>query len=79
MLVWMSHISSGREERERKQGLPVERHAGRAGCREAGREQVSGWSVASARGGRWGGEVQEVVESEGNPVDRQIKVKKQLR
>lgn len=26
-----------------------------------------------------GGGVQEVVESEGNPVDRQIKVKKQLR
>lgn len=43
-------------ERERKQGLPVERHAGRAGCREASRrERVAGWSVTGAHGGRWGG------------------------
>lgn len=57
MSAWMSHISSGVEERKlRQQGffflLPV---AGEedAGKREAGRQ--AGWSVAAAHGGgEWG-------------------------
>lgn len=70
MSAWMSHISSGRQRkdrqraRERKQGMPVER----GGCRQAARERAAGWSVACAHGGRWvkkggqGGAMEQEVE-----------------
>lgn len=50
MSARMSHISSGRERKRGKKGLPDELHAGGAGCRERKREKQK---QGGAHGTRW--------------------------